>query len=431
MPSAPRLVLIALALLTLAGGALRAATAADATEHTLSADERAYARLAIDLSTNGRYGGPESEMRRPLHWPPGAPAMFAVAHKLDANPELPAAYWLQALCGTLVIPVTFLLALLLAGRIAGLVAAAIVAFYAPQIALAGTLLSEGLGTLLIVAAVLATVWAYQQAMWWRFALAGAVFGLAILTRADMALAPLLIALVLALARRRAGAAILVAATALVLAPWVINASSRADGFVLVTQGDAATLFIGTYLPGDGRTGMKDVLGPAIQADMPQYRDRWVRLIPASVVLDRVAQRHPELEREAALRAEARRNIRRYALGDPLPFAGMMVEKVARMWFISSRVGSPTAAFTTRAWHGILVGAAILLSIAALIWTRGRRLELLLVLSLPVYSSLLHSLVVSKPRYNLPLIPLLAAAGAAAAILLFRRHRAQHVDARGP
>ncbi len=423
-----RAVVIVLALLIVAGGALRVNAAVDGTEHRLSADERAYARLAADIARNGDYGSAESRLRRPLHWPPGAPAMFSVAHRIDPDPGLPAAYWLQALCGVLVIGVTFGLGLLLAGRAAGLAAAAIVAFYPPQIALSGTLLSEGLGTLLITSAALAVVWSLRRGGVWRFALAGGVFALAILTRADMVLAPLFVAAILVGGAWRlrwrsllTGAGAMLAATALVLAPWMLYASARADSFVLVTEGDAAPLFIGTYLPGDGRTsGMKDVLGPAVQRSEPQYRDMWVRLIPASVVLDRVASRHPTLSREAALRREARRNIRRYAIGDPLAFSGMMAEKVARMWFISSRVGSPTAAVGTRATHGVLVGAATLLSLAALLRTRGRRLELLAVLSIPVYSSLLHMLVVSKPRYNLPLIPLLTAAGCAAVWLLLAR-----------
>jgi 4-amino-4-deoxy-L-arabinose transferase-like glycosyltransferase len=425
----PRVALVVLALLILAGGALRAATAAGAGDHQLSADERAYARLAIDLDAKHAYG---PSMERPLHWPPGAPAMFAVAHRIAPDPDLPAAYWLQALCGTLVIPLVFALALLLSAKpVAALAAAAIAAFYPPQIALSGTLLSEGLGTSLLVAAALATVWALRRARTARFALAGAVFALALLTRADMVLAPLFVAAPIVLAawrtRRRdlaAGAATLLAATALVLAPWIAHASDQAGGFVLVTQGDAAPLFIGTLLPGDGRTsGMKDVFGPEIQKQQPRYRDRWVRLIPASVVLDHVAERHPELDRDAALRREALANLRRYALGDPLRFAGMMAEKVARMLVISSRVGSPTAHFGTRAAHAVIVVGAILLSLAALLFPKQRRLGLLVVLSIPLYSALLHAVVVSKARYNLPLVPLLAAAGCAAAAMLLAHRRA--------
>src|SRR5919201_4491540 len=151
--------LIAIALL---GGGLRAARAADGPQHRLVADERSYKQLAIDLSENGHYGDPTTRFRSPLRWPPGAPVMFAVGHKLAPSNDVPGAYWLQALAGTLLIVVVFALGLALGGPIAGVVAAGITAFYGPQIALSGSLLSEGLGSLLLAAAVLAAVHALRR-----------------------------------------------------------------------------------------------------------------------------------------------------------------------------------------------------------------------------------------------------------------------------
>src|SRR3954453_2817227 len=75
-------VLVLLAAIVVAGAALRAQRAGDPSPPN-SADERAYLTLAHDLATTGNYGGPGSEMDDPLHWPPGAPALFAAAEKLD------------------------------------------------------------------------------------------------------------------------------------------------------------------------------------------------------------------------------------------------------------------------------------------------------------------------------------------------------------
>ena len=47
-----------------------------------SADERSYGKLAVDIADNHHYGGPSTNMREPLHWPPGAPLLFAVGYKL-------------------------------------------------------------------------------------------------------------------------------------------------------------------------------------------------------------------------------------------------------------------------------------------------------------------------------------------------------------
>jgi hypothetical protein len=47
----------------------------------------------------------------------------------------------------------------------------------------------------------------------------------------------------------------------------------------------------------------------------------------------------------------------------------------------------------------------------------------LLLATVLYSALLHAVFVAKPRYNLPPLPLLMAAGAAAAVLLWRERAA--------
>jgi hypothetical protein len=43
----------------------------------LSADERAYLRIAEGLQRAGTYG--DAGLRQPLHWAPGAPALFALS----------------------------------------------------------------------------------------------------------------------------------------------------------------------------------------------------------------------------------------------------------------------------------------------------------------------------------------------------------------
>src|SRR3954465_12530528 len=87
-----------------------------------SADERSYGKLAVDIADNQHYGGSSPE---PLHWPPGAPALFAVAHKLFPSAsdtksyDIRAAYWEQALLTTGTTALAALLAWLLAGPGAG------------------------------------------------------------------------------------------------------------------------------------------------------------------------------------------------------------------------------------------------------------------------------------------------------------------------
>ena len=410
-----RAIVALLVALTVAGGALRAHQAMNPGVAYTSADEASYDTLARNLARKGRYAG----LARPLHWPPGAPLLFAAAYEVREPPSR-SPYWAQWAVSTALIAAVFLLAALLAGPVAGLVAAALIAFYAPLIRNTAELLSEPLGALLLTCALAALVWALRSRdRTLRFAVAGVLFGLTVLTRADLLFAPFLVAGLLALVGWRAGdlqrglrtAAVLAAATGLTLAPWTVYASSRAEGFVAVTEGDGAALFVGTYLPGDGTTtGMKrKLLGDARR--------------PAAEALDKIAARHPSLSREAALRREARRNIRRYVLGDPADFAVLAVKKTSRMWLRSSRAGSKTANPWTRRWHFVLVLAAAAALLTA-VW-RTRSLALGAILTVLLYSTLLHALVVAKPRYNLPLMPLLIAGGAAGVVLLVgRRYSAQ-------
>ena len=293
-------------------GGLRVREAIDP-DLRLSADEQAYVNEALNLS-HGTYGD--------FHWPPGTPVMFAASRVFDRDRDLPAAYWFQALVGTLTILAAFGIAAVAAGSIAGLLAAALVAFYQPFWILSGSLQSEPLGTLLLALAMLAVVWALRRdgrLRWW--ALAGALFGLAILTRTDLILAPAIVAAVAALALWRRDrdaraaarpAAALLAEYALCLAPWVVFASHQTDHFTPVTEGDAPALFVGTYLPGDGTTGgMKEALGDRVRAANPRLRNVKNYNLPAGEVLDYVAKHErPGMPRDDALRAEAKENLRR-------------------------------------------------------------------------------------------------------------------------
>ena len=88
-----RRALVILLVLVTAGGALRAWEAAHPYLERQSPDEVAYARLAVGLVEQQRYGDPRLDS---LHWPPGAPAMFALGYALHRDPDLRVAYWLQA-----------------------------------------------------------------------------------------------------------------------------------------------------------------------------------------------------------------------------------------------------------------------------------------------------------------------------------------------
>lgn len=441
---AGRWVVILLVLLTVTGGALRGQAAANPDVAYESDDERSYAKLALSLS-HGAYTQRSDGTSDDLRWAPGAPALFGVAAKLhppdspQSRPSaIPAAYWAQALVSTAMIVAVFGLGMLLAGPIAGLVAAGLTAFYPPFISINRALVSETLGAAAIAGAALLLVLALRRRSWRIGALAGGAFGLVVLTRSDFLLALPLLALMVAVSMREAGpgraaghAVAFLAAAVLVIAPWSTYASVREDRLVPVTTGGGSALFVGTYLPGDGTTvGLKAALAPRLRARYPAYRNDEARDIPAELALDLVAARHPGLSRDAALTLEGRRNLVRYGLGDPVAFASMMGAKVWRMWGKYSRGG--VAAQVRHLSVGIMHWALLALGVAGLAAAAlARRLDrgLLVVFGLAGYSTFLHSVFVSQARYNLPVMALVivgGVAGVAVALARLRDDRARVV-----
>ena len=202
------------------------------------------------------------------------------------------------------------------------------------------------------------------------------------------------------------------AAAVVLAPWTIYASRREGRFIPVTKGSAAALFVGTYLPGGGTTvGMKEQLEPELRRRHPGLAGVKTYKIPATYALDIFAARHPDLPRDQALGREARHNLVHYSTHRPLAFAAMQLAKAKRMWLFYYRGGGVHHISTPmRVWQVLLVlaaGAGLLAGVH-----RRRDPVLPAVLVALAASTAIHTIVVSQARYNLPLMPVLIAAGVA-------------------
>ena len=205
---------------------------------------------------------------------------------------------------------------------------------------------------------------------------------------------------------------------MIIAPWAIYASVKAEKLVPVTSGSPSALFVGTYLPGGGTTfGMKRALGDETRRFHPELRRTEDLNLRASSVLDVVAARHPDLPRDEAIQAEARRNLTRYGLGEPVAFARMMADKSLRMWSRYARGGARHTSAAIRVWHIVLVVGSLAGLIAG-VWRR-RDPVLIAILLVVLYSTALHALVVSQGRYNLPLMPALIAGGVAGWFLMRR------------
>jgi Dolichyl-phosphate-mannose-protein mannosyltransferase len=190
--------------------------------------------------------------------PPGYPyflaGVYAVSGVDRADPETRyrAGRVANALVGTAIVALIGVLCVQLLGRRVALAAMALGAVYLPLVLVGGTLMSEPLFAALLLGALAAAVHHRRSARRYRWALlAGALGGLAVLTRANAAilLAPLAIA-VWDLRprwswRALAPPAVLVAVAIATVSPWTIRNAVVLHSFVPVST-QLGTALAGTY-----------------------------------------------------------------------------------------------------------------------------------------------------------------------------------------
>jgi hypothetical protein len=227
-------------------------------------DDRDYDRLACFVSDHGfppdrgphfpgrgscaEPGGPgDVTAYRPPLWPMVLGGTYAVAEALDV-PRWTAGRVVLAVVGTLIVALSGAVAARLWGPAAGLLTLALAAVFLPLVLDGATLISEPLFVMFELAAVLAVL-RYRSGRHSAWAVAaGALVGLAALTRTSGALlaVPLVVAIVWRPGARRWGAAAcFVAAAVLVVAPWTIRDAVVMDAFVPVSTETGPTL-LGTY-----------------------------------------------------------------------------------------------------------------------------------------------------------------------------------------
>lgn len=376
-------------------------------------DALAYERIAAALYEDGRYGTPE--MRSPSDWSPGAPLLFAGVYFLRGGVDPEAARIAVAFLGAAMIVLVYLIGRRLAGPVSGLLAALLAAIYPTFIDNTGQLLSEPIAAFTLAAAVLSFFWAADRGRLWPWLVPGLFLGATALTRPEYLPFGALFAL-LALIRvgRRRGYRLGVGASALVavafvavLAPWTIRNYVVLDRFVPVTTGGGKALFVATYLPGKGRQlPVKRALIKRF-THKQSVSDQEVADTQMKDLLDRVARKYPDMERDAALARIGRENFRKYFSERPVAYLRMVAVK---MWNVWRRGSGPTMRGAGWiAFHYAILTLA-LAGLGVLAWRR--RFEALLLGLLIAGITLLGGFLLAVPRRNVPLMPLVLALAAA-------------------
>jgi hypothetical protein len=258
-PSPAVLCILAVAL------ALRLAFVVATPDYTPRHDDRHYDRLACSIVIAGEYpvrpadadregcgSMPAGENEPTAFRPPGYPMLLAGVHAAGA--PLPVERWTRgrvanALLGTLAVALVGLIAMHFWSRRVALVAMTVLAVDLSLVLVGGSLMSDTLFVALTLGAVLAALRSRSECRTIAWAAgAGALIGLATLTRPT----GLLLAIPLGLAvakrpsRRPAAALVLVVAMALTIAPWTVrNAAMGNSEGLLVALVFAALVMVVT------------------------------------------------------------------------------------------------------------------------------------------------------------------------------------------
>ena len=414
-------VVIALTVIVLLGLALRVESAVEPLDVRPGTDSAVYASVAEQLYEHQRFALPGAAS--PYDWSPGAPLFYASIYYATGGVHPGAVRLLVALLGALTIVLVFLLGRRLAGPPAGLAAAALFALYPVTIFFTGKLMSEPLATLTLTGAVLSFFWAGDPGRSrWAWAVPGVLLGLTAFARPEyLAFVAVFAPLAFIRGARTAGwrrgliaGAVLAAAFALPIVPWTLHVSSAEGRFVPISTGGGKALFIGTYLPGNGlhldvkRELLRQFEG---REDISATELSRISMTP---LLNRVASRYPDLERDAALQRIGRENAERYLTEHPLDFAAMVAGKMWHMWHGSGAAGRST--FGTIYQFTVLALGLIGLVLLAI----RRRWEVLLLAALLVGVTVVGGLLLAGTRRNVTLMPLVMALAGVTIFLVAQR-----------
>ncbi len=406
--------------------AFAAGIGTDDSTDRLSGDERSYFRVSEHIYENHSYGGGS----KPLRWPPGTPVLFAASFWVNGSIDTDAARAAQLIIRLLIVVAVYAIAWLVSGsRPVSFVSALIAGTYVPLIRASTQLISEPLGALMLTLVALSLAMAITRRGWSWYVVAGALSGAATLVRAEYVFLPIFVAifiLIITLTQygtRRSLAAMgsYLAAFLVVVGSWSLAAAPVEDkSFVLVTTGGSTSLFIGTYLDGDGtRFGAKRALYEEVVERYPRYRGVPPTWIPSTIVIDTAAERHPAMNRDDALFREARINLTHGVTERPIPYMYMLAKKVPRLWSKPFRGSQFSNSWPIRAQHLFILALALCGTVLMLMRNQTRRFGVLFALVV-FYVTISHLPSVAIPRYNLPVMPIMAVPAAYLIVEAFRR-----------
>ena len=435
-----RVLLALIAVVIIAGAVLRVGVIGG--NDRISTDENAYVLNADRIL--------EDRPFVTFKWAPGTSLMFAAAAVLRGYSSVSivthahgVAQYSQLLVEIATLVLIALLAWILAGPWAALLAVVLMATYEPLIDVTRTYLSEPLGGLALIAMIGAICWARKRDMH-ALLLAGIVAGAAGLVREDFAVIVGVIVLGLfaeGWPNRRAalGRALVYGLAALAtVTPFVVYASVEEHSFTPIVDAGPHALFLGTYLPGGGNQFIdvsvtaKEVCAYFSRRHLSHEQmaalslpANYCHLPPgdAQALFAMIQAQHPGKSNNGAAQSAAFSDLGHYLTHEPLRFVHMLWNKAWNMWSLpwsggNSTGGGGLARTTSVFQHQLYSAIAWLGMLFGLVALRRRWVFVVPVLGL-LAAALLNTFFAITPRDNVRFMPFVFLFGAVGAVATVR------------
>ena len=351
-----------------------------------SMDSRTYHTLAIHLLEGKGFssdGVNPSIYEAPLY-PFFVASIYAVFGVHPLIVEL-----VQCLLGVLIAYLTYLIARILFSIEVALLSFIVVLFLPELLIMTTYLYTELLFICFLLASTFYILKSLDTPKWQLLVIAGLLMGLAALTRGIALMVPVLF-FIAALCKMnffkaiRATVIFGLAMTA-VLVPWTIRNYSLYHRLIpiAVTYGDS--LWIGTYLPFDGKYNYKETME----------------------LIEELTEGMDPIARNQAMIDEAKKNI----AADPLQVGWLTVRKAFRYWwwvYEAPPTGQPR---TSTSFASLILKTVyyplLFFGIWGLLACLSRWRDLIYFYGLLLYFTASHAMLLVVPRYRFPLLPILA------------------------
>lgn len=370
-------------------------------------DERDYDVLARNLISHAEFtftpGGTPTSLRPPLY-----PAIIAAVYSVFGVGNFGAVRFLQVVLSLLTVAVGYRLALSVTTRSIAILSAALLCFYPSFVVYNNLLLTETLFTLLLTATCWLAVLAMQRKSLRLAGLAGIALGLAALTRSAVSLAPPFLAIYFLLAwngrfsQRLAGAAMLVLAFAVTIAPWSIRNSRLQNTFVTIDVMGGRNFMMGNYAHTPLYRSWEAI---AIQGDKS-----WMHEVETSTLSGSLGTQG-KVDKAALQQGIA------FVKANPLLTAQRSIVKFFDFWGLEREIiaGAGQGYFGSMSRTSLVLAtlllagsyaAAVLMAIfGAILTPLDDRKAHWLFLCVIVFLCGVHTIVFGHSRYHLPLMPL--------------------------